>query len=151
MLVNTAYKQVELRHILNDSGARLCFTDRERLPELERLHSDLSSLEKIVMLGATLDKFLLCESNFAPHLPQPEELAIIAYTSGTTGRSKGAMLLHRNLICNVESLRQAWGWTENDHLLLTLPLFHAHGLMVGAHGTLTSGASRRAKTPFQRY
>ncbi|MEI7553992.1 AMP-binding protein [Candidatus Chlorohelix sp.] len=147
-LVNTAYKQVELRHILRDSGARLCFTEQERLSELERVQPDLPELEKIITLGSALEEFLTNEGSFTPRLRQGEELAVLAYTSGTTGRSKGAMLLHRNLISNIESLRQTWGWTENDHLLLTLPLFHAHGLMVGAHGTLTSGASAELKRHF---
>ena len=79
--------------------------------------------------------------DYAPNLPRRDDLAVIAYTSGTTGRSKGAMLLHRNLIANITSLREAWHWTADDHLLLALPLFHAHGLMVGAHGTLTAGAT----------
>lgn len=74
-------------------------------------------------------------------LPRPEELAVLGYTSGTTGRSKGAMLLHRNLLANVRAVTEAWRWTAQDRLLLTLPLFHTHGLMVGLHGTLFTGAS----------
>jgi malonyl-CoA/methylmalonyl-CoA synthetase len=73
---------------------------------------------------------------------------MIAYTSGTTGRSKGAMLLHRNLLANAEAIRAAWRWTADDHLLLTLPLFHSHGLMVGAHGTLLAGASAELRRVF---
>jgi malonyl-CoA/methylmalonyl-CoA synthetase len=141
VLVNTQYRQVELRHILSDADVRLCVTDRERLPELERVRADLPHLEGIVDVDSKLDVFLATGWDFAPNLPRPDDLAVIAYTSGTTGRSKGAMLLHRNLIANITSLREAWHWTADDHLLLTLPLFHAHGLMVGAHGTLTAGST----------
>jgi malonyl-CoA/methylmalonyl-CoA synthetase len=68
-------------------------------------------------------------------------VAIIAYTSGTTGRSKGAMLLHRNLIANAQAVCEAWHWTNADHLLHMLPLFHTHGLMVGMHGAWVTGSS----------
>ncbi len=141
VLVNTQYRQVELRHILSDAGVRLCITDRERLAELDRVRADLPDLEAVVDVDAKLDAFLASGYDYTPNLPFADDLAVIAYTSGTTGRSKGAMLLHRNLIANITSLREAWQWTANDHLLLALPLFHAHGLMVGAHGTLTAGAT----------
>ena len=74
-------------------------------------------------------------------MPEPDAPAVLGYTSGTTGRAKGALLLQRNLLANIKAITQAWRWTEDDHLLLTLPLFHAHGLMVGMHGTLLAGAS----------
>ena len=70
-------------------------------------------------------------------LPETEAVAVIGYTSGTTGRSKGAMLTHRNLASNAAAVTTAWHWTAADRLLLTLPLFHAHGLFgtVRACGT----------------
>ena len=74
-------------------------------------------------------------------MPEPDAPAVLGYTSGTTGRAKGALLLQRNLLANIQAITQAWRWTEDDRLLLTLPLFHAHGLMVGMHGTLLTGAS----------
>ncbi len=141
VLVNTQYRQVELRHILGDAGVRLCVTDRERLAELDRVRADLPDLVAVVDVDTKFDAFLASGYDYAPNLPFADDLAVIAYTSGTTGRSKGAMLLHRNLIANITSLREAWQWTADDHLLLALPLFHAHGLMVGAHGTLTAGAT----------
>ena len=73
---------------------------------------------------------------------------MIAFTSGTTGRSKGAMLVHRNLIANAEAVCRAWRWTAEDTLLLALPLFHVHGLMVGAHGTFFTGASAELHRSF---
>ncbi len=70
-----------------------------------------------------------------------DDLALLGYTSGTTGAPKGAMLTHGNLLASVEALRLAWRWTPDDRLVLALPLFHAHGLCVGLHGTLLCGGS----------
>ena len=71
---------------------------------------------------------------------RPDEPALIGYTSGTTGRPKGAVLSHENLLASVRALELAWRWTSDDVLVLALPLFHMHGLGVGLHGTLTVGA-----------
>jgi malonyl-CoA/methylmalonyl-CoA synthetase len=73
--------------------------------------------------------------------PKPDDLAVLAYSSGTTGRSKGAMLTHGSLAANSAAVAEAWAWTASDRLLLSLPLFHIHGLGVGVHGTLLTGAS----------
>jgi malonyl-CoA/methylmalonyl-CoA synthetase len=72
---------------------------------------------------------------------RPEDVALLVYTSGTTGRPKGARLTHANLLAGAASVGLAWRWEEGDRLLLTLPLFHIHGLGVGLHGTLTAGAA----------
>ena len=74
-------------------------------------------------------------------LPEPDAPAVIGYTSGTTGRSKGALLLHRNLLANAAPSPRPGAGRADDRLLLALPLFHTHGLMVGLHGTLLTGAS----------
>jgi malonyl-CoA/methylmalonyl-CoA synthetase len=71
----------------------------------------------------------------------PDDLAVILYTSGTTGRSKGAMLSHKNLLSNAESLSEAWRFTSEDRLLHALPIFHAHGLFVAINVSLNVGAS----------
>jgi malonyl-CoA/methylmalonyl-CoA synthetase len=71
---------------------------------------------------------------------QAEDLAAILYTSGTTGRSKGAMLSHANLAANATVLRDYWHWQEGDVLLHALPLFHVHGLFVACHGALLNGS-----------
>jgi malonyl-CoA/methylmalonyl-CoA synthetase len=139
--VNTQYRRAELRHIFGDAGVRLCFTDGERRPELERVRGGLLDLEAVIEAGEELQNFLGDAEPYEPGLPDADDQAVIAYTSGTTGRSKGAMLLHRNLVANAEAVCTAWRWTAGDCLLLTLPLFHTHGLMVGAHGTFFTGAS----------
>jgi malonyl-CoA/methylmalonyl-CoA synthetase len=70
----------------------------------------------------------------------PDDLAAILYTSGTTGRSKGAILSHDNLASNIRVLQDAWQWQPDDVLLHALPLFHIHGLFVAAHGALMNGS-----------
>lgn len=142
VLVNTQYKQVELRHILSDSEAKLCVTDVLHRSELDRIANDVPALEQIVvddsLWGRSLSEIRAIEDVI---LPDGEEVALIAYTSGTTGRSKGAMLRHRNLAANSQAVTEAWRWSADDCLLLCLPLFHIHGLGVGIHGTLLRGAS----------
>ncbi len=142
VLVNNQYKQTELRHILADSGARLCVTGGEQVAELARLRAELPALGRVLTLGPDLDAFIAAAPT-ALSLPKlaPEDIAYIAYTSGTTGRSKGALLSHGNALSNARSVTEAWQWTADDHLLHMLPLFHTHGLMVGIHGTLLRGAS----------
>jgi malonyl-CoA/methylmalonyl-CoA synthetase len=69
-----------------------------------------------------------------------DDLAAILYTSGTTGRSKGAMLSHGNLLGNARALKDFWGWRSDDVLIHVLPIFHVHGLFVASHGALLAGA-----------
>src|SRR5436305_8024799 len=71
----------------------------------------------------------------------PDDVGLVIYTSGTTGAPKGAVLTHANLLASAHAVRLAWRWTPDDRLALCLPLFHVHGLGVGLHGTLVTGAS----------
>lgn len=161
VLVNTQYRQVELSHIMTDAGVRLCVTDRAGAQELLRLAlPDLEALVIVGELGSLSGHAIPC-IDFArfverggdavgnsPAMPSGEAPAVIGYTSGTTGRAKGALLLHRNLIANITAVATAWRWTDADRLLLTLPLFHTHGLMVGLHGTLFMGGSAVLRRKF---
>ncbi len=70
-----------------------------------------------------------------------DDLACILYTSGTTGRSKGAMLSHGNLASNALALKSLWRWEDGDVLLHALPIFHVHGLFVALHGALLNGST----------
>jgi malonyl-CoA/methylmalonyl-CoA synthetase len=155
VLVNTAYRQVELSHILTDSEARICVTGAAGAAELAPLKPGLATLERLITVeppGAPLPPSLrgeafdtLLAEPIEPARPMPlpasTQLAVLGYTSGTTGRSKGAMLRQSHLLSNIRAVTQAWRWTAEDRLLLALPLFHTHGLMVGLHGTLSTGAS----------
>jgi len=77
---------------------------------------------------------------FKTVVSRSDDLAAILYTSGTTGRSKGAMLSHRNLASNAQTLKRAWQWRSGDVLLHALPIFHVHGLFVALHGALINGS-----------
>ncbi|MBX0326136.1 acyl-CoA synthetase [Oscillochloris sp. ZM17-4] len=159
VLINTQYRQTELGHILADSAPRAVVGDAESAPELRMALGQLRA-QGVQIAQLTCDDslfglsdspgtpFNIQHSTFNIQPPQAADLAILAYTSGTTGRSKGAMLTHSNLVSNSAAVTSAWGWTERDRLLLTLPLFHIHGLGVGVHGTLLAGASMDLRPRF---
>ena len=90
--------------------------------------------------GELIDRAATCPTTFATVESAPDDLAAILYTSGTTGRSKGAMLTHRNLASNALALVEAWGFTRGDVLLHALPVYHVHGLFVAIHCVLLSGS-----------
>lgn len=152
--VNTRYRETELRHMLNDSGARLAVTDKAGYANLQGILTECSTVERVLEVGASLERDLDAWCSLEEPKPVepaglgPEDLAVIGYTSGTTGRSKGAMLTHGNFCANSTAVTSAWGWTDKDHLLLVLPLFHMHGLGVGLHGTLIRGSTLTLKRKF---
>jgi len=90
--------------------------------------------------GTLLDRARDAPETFDTAVSGPDDLAAILYTSGTTGRAKGAMLTHRNLASNALTLVNAWGFTRGDVLLHALPLYHVHGLFVACHCALLSGS-----------
>jgi malonyl-CoA/methylmalonyl-CoA synthetase len=90
--------------------------------------------------GTLLERAAHHSDSHVPALMQADDLAAILYTSGTTGRSKGAMLTHGNLLSNAQVLRQEWAWATGDVLIHALPIFHVHGLFVASHGALLSGS-----------
>jgi malonyl-CoA/methylmalonyl-CoA synthetase len=99
---------------------------------------------KVVSLGEHSSGSLSSLAAASPSDPNIEprtenDIAVIIYTSGTTGLPKGAMISHGNLISNGETLLKAWGWSTEDVLLHTLPVFHVHGLFVGLHLPLLAG------------
>jgi malonyl-CoA/methylmalonyl-CoA synthetase len=146
VLINIQYRQNELRHILNDAGVRLCVTDADRLPELERVRPAAPTLTNVLVIND--DGHVETDAEQAPTLPaaftlhlNTDDIALLGYTSGTTGRAKGAMLSHGNLAANSAAVTSAWSWSADDVLLLALPLFHIHGLGVGIHGTFMTGGT----------
>jgi malonyl-CoA/methylmalonyl-CoA synthetase len=146
VLINIQYRESELRHILNDAGVRLCVTDAARLPELERVRAAAPTLADILLVND--DGHVETDAAQAPVRPasftlhlNSDDIALLGYTSGTTGRSKGAMLSHGNLAANSAAVTSAWNWHADDVLLLALPLFHIHGLGVGIHGTFLTGST----------
>ncbi len=94
--------------------------------------------------GSLLDRAAVHPDEHAAAVRRADDLAAILYTSGTTGRSKGAMLSHGNLLSNARVLKEHWGWRSpaqgGDVLLHALPIFHVHGLFVASHGALLNGS-----------
>jgi len=130
VLTNPAYRQRELAWILSDAQPRLVLTD-------ERRNGDVPTL----LLSDLYRDMQKTSLQPIDTLVEDDDLALLLYTSGTTGRPKGAMLTHGNLDANIRALIQAFRWTEDDHLMHVLPLFHVHGLCVGLHGVLATGCS----------
>ncbi len=146
--LNTAYRQAEIEYFLGDAepavvvcapgnfgwvaqSAFKCGT--KHVFTLGEVHNGRNS-------GSLLERAAHHSDQFETVQSQPDDLAAILYTSGTTGRSKGAMLSHRNLASNTKVLHDYWQWQSQDVLLHALPLFHVHGLFVASHGALYSGS-----------
>ena len=137
--VNGAYREREVAHIAGDAGPAAAVVDDAARGEWVRAASD----RDVVVVSPAVE---LPDGDVAAHgltldASRPDDLALLVYTSGTTGAPKGAMLTHGNALSSAEALRIAWRWTASDRLVLALPLFHMHGLGVGVHGTLLAGAS----------
>jgi malonyl-CoA/methylmalonyl-CoA synthetase len=135
---NTAYREREIAHLVADARPRAAVVDHaERTRWIARAATATGEAPVVVGPGVDLPDGPDVEVDAAA----PADPAIIAYTSGTTGAPKGAVLSHANLLASSESVRLAWRWEAADRLVLALPLFHIHGLGVGLHGTLLAGAS----------
>jgi len=146
--VNLRYRKREMHHILHDCTARLLLTEAAQQPVLDELEAeDLAAVEQVLLVDEA-ETWLGDAAAPIPVVVQGEDLALIMYTSGTTGRSKGAMISHNNVLATVTGLLAAWAWEENDVILLPLPLFHTHGLVVGLHCALAAGATTRLRPKF---
>ncbi|MFL6578183.1 MAG: malonate--CoA ligase [Povalibacter sp.] len=141
--LNTAYTLNELEYFLNDASPHVAVVKPSLLSEA----TQLSSQTHFETLGHDGTGSLLelarksSAAGFAPFTGDPEALAALLYTSGTTGRSKGAMLTRSNLRSNADALVRAWQFSSSDVLLHALPIFHVHGLFVGINAALASGSS----------
>ncbi len=136
---NGSYMEAELAHVVADCTPSAALVDHDGWADLlQALDGDLlvatTSLDGLGD-GAATDGGPVLDA------VGPDDPAIIGYTSGTTGRPKGAVLTQANLLAGAQAVRVAWRWTDADRLVLCLPLFHMHGLGVGLHGTLLAGAS----------
>jgi malonyl-CoA/methylmalonyl-CoA synthetase len=132
---NTAYTRSELAHIVGDVRPAAAIVDD---PDRRRWLSETPG-RPMVVTGPGLD---LADGICADlDRADPDDPALICFTSGTTGMPKGAVLRHRNLLAATRSVVLAWQWGPDDRLVHCLPIFHAHGLCVGAYGTLLAGSS----------
>jgi malonyl-CoA/methylmalonyl-CoA synthetase len=143
--LNTAYTLAELEYFLGDAQPALTLCRPESLPAATALAHKLG-LPSAESLGTARDgtfaqRMAASSPEFATVPRAADDLAAILYTSGTTGRSKGAMLSHENLSSNALTLVDAWRFTSADRLIHALPVFHTHGLFVAVNVALLGGAT----------
>jgi malonyl-CoA/methylmalonyl-CoA synthetase len=170
--INLAYRRREIAHILGDARPQLLLTEAAQLAALEEIPAadrhgvGIATVPPLAPLPPRPPLDTAGEERAADERAADEErtadeeraaseeqvggddLAMLLYTSGTTGRSKGAMISHNNLLATVTGLLAAWSWRPDDVLLLALPLFHVHGLVVGLLSALAAGASVRLRPRF---
>ncbi len=141
--LNTAYTLAELDYFLGDADPAVAVVRPDTLAQA----ASLGKSARLLTLGAASDGSLMELASRSSEAALPSfggdhsALAALLYTSGTTGRSKGAMVTRGNLASNAVTLADAWRFTESDVLLHALPIFHVHGLFVAVNTVLASGSS----------
>ena len=143
--LNTGYTGAEIAYFLRDAEPAVFVCDPARAEALGPV-AEAAGVPALLTLGAdgsgTLADAVAAQGEGFEAVPRgADDLAAILYTSGTTGRSKGAMLSHANLASNAEALREVWRFTAQDRLIHALPIFHTHGLFVATNVALASGAA----------
>jgi malonyl-CoA/methylmalonyl-CoA synthetase len=142
--LNTAYTLAELDYFIGDAEPKLfvCAPEKaEGIAPLAAKHGAVLETLGETGTGSLIEAARTSSSTFANAARGLDDLAALLYTSGTTGRSKGAMLTHGNLASNAQVLVQHWKFTADDVLLHALPIFHTHGLFVATNVTLMAGSS----------
>ncbi len=142
--LNTAYRESEIAYFLDNAKPAVFVCDTNHLVWAQPLSTQSGVAHTLTLdangQGSLMRDIESFESDYSDANSRDDDLAAILYTSGTTGRSKGAMLTHRNLLSNTQTLNGYWGWHSDDVLLHMLPIFHIHGLFVACHGALYAGA-----------
>jgi malonyl-CoA/methylmalonyl-CoA synthetase len=144
--LNTAYTGAEIAYFIDNSGAKLVLCDATRHDGLASIAAGLGARLETLNgggAGSFADMAAGQPDSFATVPRDVDDLAAFLYTSGTTGRSKGAMLTQGNLLSNAEVLTAHWRFTRNDVLLHQLPIFHTHGLFVATNVCLIAGCAMR--------
>ncbi|MEN8751019.1 malonyl-CoA synthase [Marivita sp.] len=143
--LNTAYTACEITYFLTDAEPRIFVCDPKREDELSAVAKDAGVTQALTIGadegGSLPERRDAAAPGFTPAHRGPDDLAAILYTSGTTGRSKGAMLTHRALASNAQTLKDSWHFSADDVLIHALPIFHTHGLFVATNITLLAGSS----------
>jgi malonyl-CoA/methylmalonyl-CoA synthetase len=138
--LNTSYQTGEVSYLVGDAEPSVIVSGPESADRVARLRPEAKVLTLASGEGSLLEAAARQSERFETVFSQPDDLAAILYTSGTTGRAKGAMLTHRNLGSNASTLVDNWGFTRGDVLLHALPIYHVHGLFVACHCVLLAGA-----------
>ena len=142
--LNTAYQPAELEYFIHNAEPAMFVCPPKSFAWLSKLAFKAGTRNVFTLgddrSGTLLQRAVLQADTHTPLPRAAGDLAAILYTSGTTGRSKGAMLTHRNLLSNAQVLKDVWAWQPGDVLMHVLPIFHVHGLFVASHGALLAGA-----------
>jgi len=146
--LNIAYQHAEITYFIQDAAPEVVVCSPQNFGWVAQIAFQSGSQHVFTLdaptlgnnRGSLLDRAAPMSDQFLTVQSQANDLAAILYTSGTTGRSKGAMLSHDNLASNAKVLKDAWAWQDGDVLLHALPLFHVHGLFVASHGALLNGS-----------
>ncbi len=142
--LNNAYQSAEIEYFIGNAEPAVVVCAGKNFGWVSKI-AFLAGTAHVFTLnedrsGTLLDRAAYQSDTHTPAVRAADDLAAILYTSGTTGRSKGAMLSHGNLLSNAQVLHKAWGWQRSDVLIHALPIFHVHGLFVASHGALLAGA-----------
>ena len=142
--LNTAYQSAELDYFIENAAPAVVVCASGRFGAISK-QAFARGVHYVFTLnddrtGSLLERAAQHSDVHQPAARKPTDLAAILYTSGTTGRSKGAMLSHGNLLSNAQVLKTCWGWQPDDVLIHALPIFHVHGLFVAIHGALLNGS-----------
>ena len=142
--LNQAYQQAEIEYFIGNAEPAVVVCTGKNFGWVSKIAFKAGTQHVFTLnedrSGSLLERAAHCSDQQQPAFKQAEDLAAILYTSGTTGRSKGAMLSHGNLLSNARVLKDYWGWRAGDVLIHALPIFHVHGLFVAIHGALLNGS-----------
>lgn len=142
--LNTAYQSAEIEYFVGNAEPAVVVCSSKSFNWVSKLAFKAGARHVFTLnddrTGSLLERASHFSDEQAPAVKQPGDLAAILYTSGTTGRSKGAMLSHGNLLSNALMLKEYWGWQPGDVLIHALPIFHVHGLFVAIHGALLNAS-----------
>jgi malonyl-CoA/methylmalonyl-CoA synthetase len=140
--LNTAYQSAEIEYFIGNAEPSLMVCSSKNFGWVSKI-AFKAGTQNVFTLdddGSLLDRAAHCSDRHEAVARKADDLAAILYTSGTTGRSKGAMLTHGNMLSNALVLKDYWGWKKGDVLIHALPIFHVHGLFVAIHGALINGS-----------
>ena len=142
--LNTAYQSAEIEYFIDNAEPAVVVCSPKNFGWVSKIAFKAGTQNVFTLgddrSGSLLERCASCPDQHTAAVMQADDLAAILYTSGTTGRSKGAMLSHDNLLSNALMLKDYWGWTPGDVLIHALPIFHVHGLFVALHGALINGS-----------
>ncbi len=142
--LNTAYQSAEIEYFISNAEPAVMVCSSKNFGWVSKI-AFAAGTQNVFTLdddrtGSLLDRAAHCSKTHSTVVSKDNDLAAILYTSGTTGRSKGAMLSHGNMRSNALTLKEYWGWKSDDVLIHALPIFHVHGLFVAIHGALINGS-----------